>query len=387
MTEAFVIVKYNFEATGPNELSIRKNQRLRLIDDSRDWWKVQDENNATGFVPSNYVKREKGPDSEDTMLINKHSNFKSLIEDKNSNHNSTSSRSSSDPSNLIKTSGKFIDKNNLVSPMITVDSYRISYGIALYPYEPQRDDELKLSKNDFVEILEKSQDGWWKGRCGNAIGWFPSNYIDEQERIPNVGGPEKILEIVEALYNFTAQNEEELSFEKGELLEILDHPEHDPEWWLARNSRNKTGLVPINYIKVKEAYPKGSLFNFSGLEHKLLTQIKNDTSIKFTNLSYYYGKISREVAEGHLNSRGVEGDFLVRDSESNPGDYSISLKGNKRNKHFWIQFDKTSNTYKIGQRTFLSMELLIEHYKSHPIFSSETTNEKLFLVKPLPKEI
>ncbi|CEF63730.1 Dreadlocks [Strongyloides ratti] len=386
MTENFVIVKYNFEATGPNELSIRKNQRLRLIDDSKDWWKVQDENNATGFVPSNYVRREKGNNSDD-ILMSKNSTLRGLIEDKNSNHSSTSIKSSNDSNNLLQHSGKYIEKNNILSSMITVDSCKISCGIALYPYEPQRDDELKLSKNDYVEILEKSQDGWWKGRCGNAIGWFPSNYIDEQERIPTISGNEKILEIVEALYNFNAQNEEELSFDKGELLEILDHPEHDPEWWLARNSRNKTGLVPINYIKVKEAYPKGSLFNFSGLEHKLLNQIKSDTLLKSGNLSYYYGKISREVAENHLNSRGVEGDFLVRDSESNPGDYSISLKGNKRNKHFWIQVDKLSNTYKIGQRTFLSMELLIEHYKLHPIFSSETTNEKLFLIKPLPKEI
>uniref|UniRef100_A0A0N5CDC4 Cytoplasmic protein NCK1 n=1 Tax=Strongyloides papillosus TaxID=174720 RepID=A0A0N5CDC4_STREA len=386
MTESFVIVKYNFEATGPNELSIKKNQRLRLLDDSKEWWKVQDENNATGFVPSNYVRREKGTIADDNLLMNKNSNFGSLMDDKNSNHSSTSMKSSSDSNNLLQNSGRYIEKNNLLSPMITVEGTRLSCGIALYPYEPQRDDELKLNKNDFVEILEKSQDGWWKGRCGNLIGWFPSNYIEEQQIIPTISENEKILEIVEALYNFNAQNDEELSFDKGELLEILDHPEHDPEWWLARNSRNKTGLVPINYIKVKEAYPKGSLFNFSGLEHKLLNQTKHDTSSKFGNHSYYYGKISREIAENHLNSRGVEGDFLVRDSESNPGDYSISLKGNKRNKHFWIQVDKHSNIYKIGQRTFPSLELLIEHYKLHPIFSSDSTNEKLFLIKPLPKE-
>uniref|UniRef100_A0A0N4Z6L9 Cytoplasmic protein NCK1 n=1 Tax=Parastrongyloides trichosuri TaxID=131310 RepID=A0A0N4Z6L9_PARTI len=385
MTENFVIVKYNFEATGPNELSIKKNQKLRLLDDSKDWWKVQDENNATGFVPSNYVRRLGMNNLVDTSIINKTSNFGNIIGEKDGN--ATSIKSINDSNNLLPNPDRYFEKNNPFLSMNSGDIPKLSCGVALYPYEPQRDDELKLLKNDFVEILEKSQDGWWKGRCGNTIGWFPSNYIEEQSRIPLSSENEKILEIVEALYSFNAQNEEELSFDKGELLEILDHPEHDPEWWLARNSRHETGLVPINYIKVKEAYPKGNLFNDVTVERKLSISKQNESSPKFSKLSYYYGKIAREIAENHLNSRGTEGDFLVRDSESNPGDYSISLKGNKRNKHFWIQVDKINNTYKIGQRTFPSLEMLIEHYKSHPIFSSETTNEKLFLVKPLPGEI
>jgi hypothetical protein len=37
------------------------------------------------------------------------------------------------------------------------------FGVATYPYVPQRDDELPLNKGDSVKILEKSPDGWWKG--------------------------------------------------------------------------------------------------------------------------------------------------------------------------------------------------------------------------------
>lgn len=60
----------------------------------------------------------------------------------------------------------------------------------------------------------------------------------------------KFLKIVVALYPFEAQTPEELTFKKGEKLNILEHPKHDPEWWYAENSSGQTGLVPTNYIKV-----------------------------------------------------------------------------------------------------------------------------------------
>jgi len=98
---------------------------------------------------------------------------------------------------------------------------------------------------------------------------------------------------------------------------------------------------------------------------------------------WYFGQLTREQSDSLLNVNGIEGDFLVRDSESNPGDYSISLKGNVRNKHFWVQI--TGGSYKIGNRTFTSMQQLIQHYTKSPIFSNDTTGERLYLVRPLPR--
>ena len=59
-----------------------------------------------------------------------------------------------------------------------------------------------------------------------------------------------VLETVLCLYKFAAQNAEELSFEKGEKLDVIEHPSHDPEWWRAVNARGDSGLVPTNYIQV-----------------------------------------------------------------------------------------------------------------------------------------
>ena len=47
-----MIAKYDYNAAGPQELSLKKNEKLRLIDDSMHWWKVLNSKNQTGFVPS-----------------------------------------------------------------------------------------------------------------------------------------------------------------------------------------------------------------------------------------------------------------------------------------------------------------------------------------------
>lgn len=51
-------------------------------------------------------------------------------------------------------------------------------------------------------------------------------------------------------FSFAAQNNEELSFVKGERLEILDRPPADPDWYRARNTNGSIGLIPKNYVQV-----------------------------------------------------------------------------------------------------------------------------------------
>lgn len=38
--DVFVVVKYDYSAQEEGELTIRKNERLKLIDDTKNWWKV-----------------------------------------------------------------------------------------------------------------------------------------------------------------------------------------------------------------------------------------------------------------------------------------------------------------------------------------------------------
>lgn len=55
----YVVAKYDYAAQGAQELDLRKNERYLLLDDSKHWWRVQNSRNQAGYVPSNYVKKEK----------------------------------------------------------------------------------------------------------------------------------------------------------------------------------------------------------------------------------------------------------------------------------------------------------------------------------------
>lgn len=55
----YVVAKYDYAAQGAQELDLRKNERYLLLDDSKHWWRVQNARSQSGYVPSNYVKKEK----------------------------------------------------------------------------------------------------------------------------------------------------------------------------------------------------------------------------------------------------------------------------------------------------------------------------------------
>ncbi|KAJ2948421.1 hypothetical protein O0L34_g7662 [Tuta absoluta] len=50
-----------------------------------------------------------------------------------------------------------------------------------------------------------------------------------------------------ALYDYDARTDEDLSFRKGEHLEIINDTQGD--WWLARSKKTKQeGYIPSNYV-------------------------------------------------------------------------------------------------------------------------------------------
>ncbi|KAI9356255.1 SH3 domain-containing protein [Zopfochytrium polystomum] len=55
----------------------------------------------------------------------------------------------------------------------------------------------------------------------------------------------KEIAVVRALYSYTAENPDELSFEEGSVLYVVN--KDDANWWKCR-SDDKEGLVPSNYV-------------------------------------------------------------------------------------------------------------------------------------------
>lgn len=66
--------------------------------------------------------------------------------------------------------------------------------IALYPYKPQKADELELRRGGIYMVTERCQDGWFKGTSNRTqkCGVFPGNYVTPakcQRGICRVGPP------------------------------------------------------------------------------------------------------------------------------------------------------------------------------------------------------
>ncbi|XP_058827325.1 E3 ubiquitin-protein ligase SH3RF3 isoform X2 [Topomyia yanbarensis] len=70
--------------------------------------------------------------------------------------------------------------------------------VALYPYKPQKPDELELKKGSIYYVTERCKDGWFKGaNRQQKCGVFPGNYVtvfkgresSHSNRSPNPQGP------------------------------------------------------------------------------------------------------------------------------------------------------------------------------------------------------
>lgn len=182
-------------------------------------------------------------------------------------------------------------------------------------------------------------------RNGSAVGEMPSSSVDrvfpgtsQVNASPSrqEGSPSNV-KIFVALYDYNARTDEDLSFKKMELLEILNDTQGD--WWYARSKTTKlSGYIPSNYVaKVKS------------LESE----------------PWYFGKIKRTEAEKKLMlSENEHGAFLIRDSESRRDDYSLSVRDGDTVKHYRIRQLDEGGFFIARRATFRTLAHLVEHYSS-----------------------
>ncbi|KAL2089853.1 hypothetical protein ACEWY4_014541 [Coilia grayii] len=66
--------------------------------------------------------------------------------------------------------------------------------VALFPYAPRKEDELELRKGEMFLVLERCQDGWFKGTSMHTgkMGVFPGNYMSPVSRTVSGGSQPKV---------------------------------------------------------------------------------------------------------------------------------------------------------------------------------------------------
>ncbi|XP_069692133.1 tyrosine-protein phosphatase non-receptor type 11 isoform X3 [Periplaneta americana] len=98
-----------------------------------------------------------------------------------------------------------------------------------------------------------------------------------------------------------------------------------------------------------------------------------------TTERWFHGHLSGKEAEKLILEKGKNGSFLVRESQSKPGDYVLSVRTDDRVTHVMIRCQ--DNCYDVGGgEQFDSLSELIEHYKKNPMV--ETSGTVVHLKQP-----
>ncbi|KAM5289215.1 GRB2-related adapter protein 2 [Ctenodactylus gundi] len=133
-----------------------------------------------------------------------------------------------------------------------------------------------------------------------------------------------------AKFDFMASGEDELSFHTGDVLKILSNQE---EWFKAELG-SQEGYVPKNFIDIQ--FPE-----------------------------WFHEGISRHQAENLLMGKEV-GFFIIRASQSSPGDFSISVRHEDDVQHFKVMRDNKGN-YFLWTEKFPSLNKLVDYYRTNSI--------------------
>nr|XP_055205036.1 tyrosine-protein kinase Blk isoform X6 [Gorilla gorilla gorilla] len=157
----------------------------------------------------------------------------------------------------------------------------------------------------------------------------PDEHLDEDKHF------------VVALYDYTAMNDRDLQMLKGEKLQVL---KGTGDWWLARSLvTGREGYVPSNFVARVES-----------LEME----------------RWFFRSLGRKEAERQLLAPiNKAGSFLIRESETNKGAFSLSVKDvttqGELIKHYKIRSLDEGGYYISPRITFPSLQALVQHYSSY----------------------
>ncbi|XP_040982491.1 neutrophil cytosol factor 1 isoform X3 [Aquila chrysaetos chrysaetos] len=114
---------------------------------------------------------------------------------------------------------------------IVLQTYR-----AIADYEKSSTSEMALKAGDMVDVVEKSESGWWFCQMKNKRGWVPAAYLEpmdgpdeSEEQEPNYAGEQYIVQ-----KSYTAVEDDELTLKEGDTIEVI-HKLLDG-WWVIRST-------------------------------------------------------------------------------------------------------------------------------------------------------
>ncbi|XP_045553524.1 intersectin-1 isoform X9 [Salmo salar] len=207
------IAMYTYESNEQGDLTFQQGDVIVVTKKEGDWW-TGVVSGKTGVFPSNYVKPK---DSEGLG-----------------------------PAGKTGSLGKKPEIAQVIAP-----------------YTATGAEQLTLAPGQLILIRKKNPGGWWEGELQargkkRQIGWFPANYVKllspstnkttpTEPTPPKLPMPSAAVCQVIGMYDYMAQNDDELPFGKGQIINVLSR--EDPDWWKGELN-GSVGLFPSNYVKL-----------------------------------------------------------------------------------------------------------------------------------------
>ncbi|CAN8001775.1 unnamed protein product, partial [Ixodes hexagonus] len=190
----------------------------------------------------------------------------------------------------------------------------------------------------------------------------PTNGPHHEGHVARVGPPGSGSgKMVVALYTYNARDDGDLSFRKGDRLQILN--DSDPDWWHAKQvNGQQTGYIPRNYVAFEKTVESED---------------------------WFFGKVSRKDAEKMLllasNPRGT---FLIRNSEQTTGAFSLSIRDfeptkGEHVKHYKVKAMDNGGFFVTTKKTFATLQELVSYYME----GANGLCHKLTIACPKPKPV
>ncbi|KAK2818007.1 hypothetical protein Q7C36_021940 [Tachysurus vachellii] len=177
------IAMYTYESSEQGDLTFQQGDVITVLKKEGDWW-TGTVGGKTGVFPSNYVKPK---DSEGLGPAGK--------------------------------SGSLGKKPEIAQ--------------VIAPYTATGLEQLTLAPGQLILIRKKNPGGWWEGELQargkkRQIGWFPANYVKllspstskttpTEPTPPKLPTPNAVCQVI-GMYDYTAQNDDELPFGKGQII-------------------------------------------------------------------------------------------------------------------------------------------------------------------------
>lgn len=132
-----------------------------------------------------------------------------------------------------------------------------------YAYNAKHGDELTFPADAELYLLEKRENGWWRGEYNGISGLFPYNYVDvistpaaplavtsprlsdeRKKSLPTFNdGKERAI----ALEDYSAKDSQQLDFKKDDIIVIV---QKFPTGWWKGEVQGRQGVFPQKTVKL-----------------------------------------------------------------------------------------------------------------------------------------